>query len=84
MSGRGRSQATRGKGNRRANISQRLIPDSPIPVTPPSTLPVPHSCSPVPDTLSPTPVESQTLVAPTEAISGTSTSMFLTLCHGLG
>ena len=82
MTGRGRSQATRGKGNRRANISQRLIPDSPMPVTPPSTLPAPHSCSPVPNTLSPTPVESQTLVAPTEAISGTSTSMFLTLCHG--
>ena len=40
MTGRGRSQATRGKGNRRANISHRLIPDSPMPKTPPSTLSV--------------------------------------------
>ncbi|GKG46166.1 hypothetical protein Tco_0498612, partial [Tanacetum coccineum] len=73
MTGRGRFQATRGKGPCRANISQRLVPDSPMPVTPPSILSVPHSSSPTPDSWSPTSLESQTLVATTETVSSTST-----------
>ncbi|GKB12484.1 hypothetical protein Tco_0846407 [Tanacetum coccineum] len=56
------------------NISERLTPESPILVATPSTLPVSHSSSPVPNTLSQTPMESQTLVAPTEAVSSTSTN----------
>ncbi|GKC49802.1 hypothetical protein Tco_1072547 [Tanacetum coccineum] len=83
MTGRGRSQATRGRGIRRANISKTSTPDSPMTVTPLSTLPAPHSFSPVLDTMSLTPVDSQTHVAPSEAVSSTTTSMFLTFCLAL-
>ncbi|GKC13022.1 hypothetical protein Tco_1009804 [Tanacetum coccineum] len=73
MTGSGRSYAIRGKGTRRANTSQRLAADSPMPVTPPSTLQVPHSSSLTPpDSLSPTSLESQTL-ATAEAVYSTST-----------
>ncbi|GKF97698.1 hypothetical protein Tco_0293519, partial [Tanacetum coccineum] len=74
----------RGKGTRRANTSQRLAADSPMAVTPPSTLQVPHSSLLAPpDSLSPTSPESQTRVATAEAVYSTNTSMFLTFCHGL-
>ncbi|GKB20270.1 RNA-directed DNA polymerase, eukaryota, reverse transcriptase zinc-binding domain protein [Tanacetum coccineum] len=52
-----------------------MTPESSILVATPLTLLVCYSSSLVPDTLSQTPMESQTLVAPTGAVSSTSTNV---------